>query len=1043
MSGAGARPLPRVFTVPPGQSFIPCFIDGFLSGTVTGSAPLTAPQQAAARIFVPTRRAADALTRAFADAAGGATLLLPRILPLGDDEALEEIAPGILDAEESVVLKPAIAPLDRRLRLFSLVDAWREAISAPRSAAGEREAFYVGKSRSDAFALAGELARLIDEVTIEDVPLARLAGALPASYDPSRHDRYWTLTQQFLAIAATHWPELLDELGVLDAAERQKQQSRLLTRQWSARCSAAPVIIAGSTGSVAATADLMAAVARLPLGAVVLPGLDLTLDEESWSFIADERADLATRYAHPQTQLKRTLERIGITRADVLRLPAAGAVDAREVLASELFRPAETTARWQQAPSLAPGAFDGFTLIAAEDEQEEALAIALALREVLETPERTAALVTADPALSRRVQVELARWGVMVNDSAGLPLADAPLAVLARLALEAMREEAGAADLLALLRHPLALIGAAEEERAGLLATIEIAGLRGKPAGADPDRLIGLLEQALHAPPSHRDPVPQRRLTAEQLTAALAHVRRVAAVFAPFRALLAGTPTLRQAAAAHQALVQGLLTGAEAAPGWPETVAGRLLGGLYDALALGAEEGPAVGLDDYAGIFGQMAGEIILRQPGEGHPRIGIWGLLEARLLSADRIVLGGLNEGVWPPDARSDPFLNRPMRIALGLQPPERRIGQTAHDFLMLIGGGDVVLTRAGKTEGQPMIASRFLRRFEALAGEKAWDAMAERGACYLDWARALDAPARVTPAARPEPRIPPALMPPRLALTEIETLYRDPYVLFARHVLGLDPLEPLDQEIDARDRGTVIHQALADYARQAGEAASGEGAALLTAIGTEAFAAIRAEAPEIAAFWWQRFIAFVPWFVGWDGRRRAAGAQILVEQPGRETLALAGGHPLVLSTRADRIEQMPDGTLAIIDFKTGTAPSGTQVLSGKAPQLPLTAALAARGAFAGLGHAAPDRLALAYVEVGKARGAGAEKWITSKDRPLEEIVEEQFARLTLHLEEYLAGARGFTARRMPERKTYASDYDGLARVLEWTLGGETEDEE
>ena len=1043
VDAAGRRP--RVFTIPAGTPFLDRLAGAFLSGALFGrDEPLSPAEIAAARIFVPTRRAGAALTTALANARPGQASLLPVLVPLGSEEALSESALGTGMDLASVRTIPAF---DRRLHLFAMIDSWRMAMAAQRDAEGVREPFFVAAGRADAFALAADLARLIDETIIEDVPLERLAGALPEGYDPALHDTYWTLTQRFLEIAAAQWPAALAENDLLDEADALKRRMRALAADLALRNVETPVVIAGSTGSVAATADLMAVVARLPMGAVVLPGLDTRLDAASWEKIGHETSELPTRFAHPQCLIKRTLGRIGLQREEVVRLAGEDPQPAREALISEVFRPAETTALWQEralhGAALAQ-AVAGMAEIVAHDEREEALAIALALRETLEVPGRTAALVTPDRALARAVRMELGRWGIDAADSAGEPLATTPPATLARLILPASAPDCLALDALAVLRHPLATLGMAEARREAAVDAIEIAALRGKRLAGGTRALAASVRLAGQAAPSHRDPAPRRRLTPAALNDAAGLAGALDAALTPLAGVFAeGSAGLRAAAQAHRAALQQLCvptTGESAAAG----MAQQALDAIFDTISQCRQDGPAVSLAEYSAIFDQLVGEGSVPVAGGTHPRLRIWGLLEARLLEADRVILAGLDDGIWPPETRGDPFLNRPMRMALGLQPPERRVGQTAHDFSMLLGAGDILLTHARKRGGAPAIASRFLRRLTTYIGEETARTLEQRGQRYLDWARQLDAPANVRPAPRPAPRPPAHLTPARLALTEIETLYRDPYAIFARRVLKLEPLEPIDPALDARERGTVIHEALAAFTARFSTSLPADAEAALLELGREAFAQIVRQDPEAVEFWWSRFTHFVPWFVAWDRARRMDIAQLYSEVPGRLELVLAGGHHLSLSTRADRIEQRADGGLAIVDYKTGSPPGVNEVLKGLSPQLTLTAALAARGAFAPLGKAPlKDGVSISYLAVGLAFGEGKEQIIRAKDEPLADVIERQFQALVSHLDEYLLGTRGYLSHRIPKTRRYRSDFDHLARHLEWALGGENEGED
>jgi ATP-dependent helicase/nuclease subunit B len=1056
MSRPASRPA--VFAIPAGTPQIDTFVEAFRSGVLFGRGPLSPLEIAAARIFVPTRRAGAALAAALAAAAGPAATLLPTILPLGDPDALDE---GFVHDAGDAGLPPVIGDLDRRLMLFKLIDAWRAMIAGRRSDEGEAEPFHVGRGRADAFALAGDLARLIEETIIEGVPLARLASGVPEEYRPERHSRYWEMTETFLKIAAGYYPEALRDVERMDPAEAITRRLMNFAAGMAERQPCMPIVVFGSTGSVSATAGLMAAVARLPAGAVVLPGLDLTAQSEAyWPLIGADDADLPTRYAHPQGLLKRTLSRIGIAREEVQRLPAGALPSPRETLVAELFRPAAATDVWNTAAMAGPAldaATSGIALIEANDEREEALCIALLLRETLESPGRTAALITPDRSLSRAVQAELQRWGVTVADSAGEALSNTPVAVLARLALRAAAADAGAVEVLALLRHPLARLGMAGEASQPLLDAIEIAALSGKRLAGGIAGLPGAIAVAMAEDLRHA-PQPRLRVTPEALAAAHAHATRLAEAFASLHQATNEDCTLRCWARAHRALVELLLCPDPAVPGALEGDAGIALAAVFDTVAQAAEAGPEIDLTDYAAMFDELLAGRVVRPRQPGHPRLKIWGLLEARLLDADRLILAGLDEGVWPPEMRGDPFLNRPMRIALGLQPPERRIGQTAHDFMMLLGAPDVVLTRAKKRGGSPAIASRFLRRLTAFIGEEETKALHRRGRQPLAWARAIDAPAaEPTPVAQPSPIPPAELTPERLSLTEIETLYRDPYVLFARRILRLDRLEPVDPPLDARERGTIVHEALSRFTKRFAGALPADAEAELLSFGAAAFAEVQQQDPEAVQFWLRRFEAFVPWFVAWDRKRREGIAALHSEIGGAHVLDLPGGRNLTLSGRADRIEQRRDGSLAIIDYKTGTPPSKKEVLSGLAPQLTLTAALAARRAFRDLPSVdLASGVELAYLHVAKTNGQGEMRGIEPEKPkkpkkgdpapsaepppPLHEIIETQFENLQRHLGLHVTGKLGYRSRRRPKKVSYVGDYDHLARVAEWSRGGAEE---
>jgi ATP-dependent helicase/nuclease subunit B len=420
------------------------------------------------------------------------------------------------------------------------------------------------------------------------------------------------------------------------------------------------------------------------------------------------------------------------------------------------------------------------------------------------------------------------------------------------------------------------------------------------------------------------------------------------------------------------------------------------------------------------------------------HRRLKILGLLEARLLSIDRVVLGGLDEGVWPPRAETDAFLNRPMRARIGLTPPERRIGQTAHDFVQALGVPDAVITRAQKRDGSPMVPSRFLQRLKAFAGDAVWTEMVARGARFRAYARLLETPKPLGPLARPNPKPDPALMPRSLSVTEIETLIRDPYVIYARHVLGLDPLDPVAGAPNAASRGTIVHDLLARFVERypAAMPDAQEALAFFLAEGGEAFAPIEQLSPRLHAEWWPRFKAVVDAFITWETGRRAGLKEIHVEKSGKLALTLDDGSAFTLRARADRIEVGRDGGMTLLDFKTGSPPTPKTVYAGFSPQLTLQAAMLMQGAFRDVPKAGATP-ALTYIHVSGGREPLRPTEIKpprGETRAVDEVVAEHLRQLKGLLSRYASGEAGFVSRPFPQYTAYATDYDHLARVSEWS---------
>ena len=1028
---------PNVFTISPALPFLETFVAAFRAGEVVpgfaaGDDPLGL---ADCTIYVPTRRAALALRETFLRTARGPSLLPPRILPLGALEATEtELILAEPDpAAAGLPLPPAASQVWRRLRLAQLIQSWAKAIGGAlryvdatgREIVDETEPFQVATSAVDAFALAGDLASLIDEMLIEDVQWRDLNELNMASFDD-----YWRITTTFLAIAVESWPKMLEEAGFVDLATRQIALVDAQARQLGEGRVAGPVVAIGSTGTNRATARLLAAIARAPQGAVVLPGLDQDLDDVSFALAAaGDKEGREPSHGHPQSAMARLLPILGIARADVRALCAPEPVRADRVrLVSEALRPADTTELWRPFRKKMPqkamaAALSGVTLIEAADEREEALCLAIALREALETPGRTAALITPDRELARRVRGELLRWNVEIADTGGESLASRPLGVLARLVAAAAASGLAARDMTALLGHPLAAFGRPRAEIARLARDLEIGVLRVVQLdGRGRDEIFAEARAAAAEATAHAAQKAIREETWETLGALW---DEVATCLAPLRGL-DGTQSLKRWVTAHRAAVKAVAASADA-------IESESLDALFDELSGDAAD---LGFDagGYAVLFGRLAGEITLRNTDSPHPRLAVYGLLEARLIPADVVLLGGLDETIWPPQPRSDPFLNRPMRAALGLSSPERRIGQTAHDFAQAMGHHTVIISRAKKRGGSPTVASRFLLRLAALA-EKVWDPVRARGAAYVELAHALDRPlTRPKPATRPFPKPDVALRPTRLSVTRIETLRRDPYAIFASHVLRIAPLPQVGTALDFGELGSRMHDALHAFAsaRDAGGSPQVRRDKLLAILEQEFAHALRD--PSFRAFRWTSLQKAADLFLAFDAGQRALAREITTETTGKLDLLLADGSPFVLSARADRIDFHRDGSALLVDYKTGQPPGLNEVKVGFAPQLTLEAAILRDGGF---GRSHPGAISATYVKLG-GRDGGRLMPLNFKDDTFDAVVERHFAGAQRLLSAFRNKETSYPSRPFPKFAKAYGDYDHLARVREWSLAGE-----
>lgn len=973
---------PCLLTVPPGLSFVDALADSLLARAADDPLDL-----AATLILLPTRRAARSLKEAFLRRAEGRPLLLPRMRPLGDADEEELALSGALGALD---LPPAIEPVTRNFLLARLVLQWWRA-------RGETADLGAALAHAEA------LARLIDEMETEGADWSKLETLVPDSLAG-----HWQATLDFLGIAARdYWPVIRDAHGAMDPSARRNQLLLLQAESWRLNPPDHPVIVAGSTGSIPATARLMSVVARLKRGAVVLPGLDLAMSDDDWATLGP---------AHPQWAMKELLQRLRADRADVGLWPDGAAVPpptARAALLAEALAPAETTERWSATSRSLDldAALAGVARIDAPDSPAEARAIALLLREVLETPRATAMLVTPDRNLARRVAAEMARWSVEIDDSAGASLGASVPGAFLRLVLDMAVSGFAPLDLLACLKHPLAALGLERAAALRALRRLERECLRGpRPAAG----LAALRHLAAGKP---------------EPEAMLDLIDRLERAAGPLVEALAGGGDLARLVEAHVQAAEAIATTPEvpgAEPLWRGDAGEAAAGLVQEMVAAGAALGP-LRPADYPGLFDVLVTGVTVRPSFGLHPRLRILGPQEARLESADLVILGGLNEGTWPVEPPADPWASRAMREALGLPPADKRLGQAAHDFASLAAAPRVVLTRAAKVDLSPTVPSRWLRRLDALVDPARW-----RSGPAPGWALSLD-PALGTPCAEPAPRPPVEARPRVLSVSDVELLVRDPYALYAKRVLRLAPLDPIDQAPGASDRGNIIHEVLdAFVSRHMKGPLPGDAAAQLIGLGREAFRAYD-DWPVVRSFWWPRFVEVAHWFVAEESDRRAAGIEPLaVETKGRIDVSAAGVAHTV-TARADRIDGRPDGEAVVIDYKTGTPPSKKQMEAGFRPQLPLEAAMIAAGAF-------PEVAARAVgaIEVWRLRGGrppGEIRRVEGEDTAA--IAEAALDGVTRLFERYADAAMPYLSAPNPRQRGYG-DYDHLARVGEW--GGEGE---
>lgn len=1015
----------NVFTIPATVSFADALV-----GQLIDTYGLASPELTKLRLLLPTRRACRVIQDTFLRLSDGKPTLLPQLQPLGDveeDELFIEMA-ALHQADEILNLPPALPKLQRQILLMKLIMKTSDF-----------------KRPDQALDLAAALGRLMDQVYTEDLDMSQLHDLVPDEFA-----QHWQITIEFLKILSQYWPEILAERGVIDYADRRNRLLKTLAQHWQETPPQTPIIAAGSTGSIPATAQLLKTITQLPKGQIILPGLDQIMDEKSWENM-DE--------SHPQATLKNLLQSIGIERKDVTTWPGTYQSEderttrqakAREWLSSEMMRPVDTADKWtslnlnDDQKAHFKNSLDGIRRIDCSTSQDEAHVIAMIMREALEEPGKRVTLITPDRVLARRISAACKRWDILLDDSAGQPLSDAALGSFIDLAIEAPLSGYKPSTLLALLKSSYSTLGHNKKSLKKAINDLEIHYLRGpKPA-------YGLEGLRSHIDTQNQDeqirPIPEDiKNQTDEFLAQLEHV------FEEFETLTSKTRVPFKAfLQAHLNLMETLaqtedMTGAEKL--WAGE-AGQSASVFFASLLETAHEFQDVSISEYRHILKHFIKSVVIRPKWGLHPRLAILGQLEARLVQADIVILAGLNEGTWPPDPGHDPWMSRPMRMNFGLPSPERSICLAAHDFVQGFCAPEVVITRAQQVDGTPQIPARWLLRMNTVLQALGIQPETLSDTKYKDWAYQLDHDTDTpTPIKAPAPCPTRDKRPTRLSVTAIQNWMADPYAIYAQYVLGLYKLKPLEEKADAAMRGNVIHKILELFIERYKTTLPGNAYAELLQIGKTEIEAL--DNAKLVAFWWPRFERLAKWFIDNEVAWRAQGfAPAVLENKGLHTILTDTDRPFTISAKADRIDVTATNSGAIIDYKTGTTASARDIAYGYKPQLPLEAMILKYNGFGGLSVKQIDYIGFWKLSGGREPGKEEAVKLSQIQKHLPNI--DSFDDLAIHAEEGLTNlVKAFDNDNVPyhslPRPDKAppedwQDYRHLARVQEWSAFDDSE---
>ncbi|WP_208435519.1 double-strand break repair protein AddB [Bartonella phoceensis] len=1029
---------PRVFSISPGTAFLPHFVEALLSETLIDNfAPNGDIQIALADtlIYVPTRRAARALRTAFVERSDTQSTFLPTIRALGD---LDEES-FLFVENHTYTLNPPIGDTERLLLLARLIRPWRENLPEHLRAMFGTEDVLIPAHTADAIWLAQDLARLMDEIETEAADWSKLKEIAPDMVA-----EWWQITLDFLTIITQSWPKILKERQCSNPAEWRNQVLKMYAEILHHTQPHKPILAAGVSGSIPAVSHLLKVIASLPKGAVVLPGLDLDMDEDQWEALGtineekttyDFLDQAANVFSHPQYHLKKLLSLMKCHRIHVREIGPQNAIKKkRAALLSEALRPASTTDRWVKIiRDNYENICADWSFIEAINEREEALTIAVALRNAIEEPQKTAALITHDRNLARRVSAELQRFGIEANDSGEVPLAQTLPSTLLRLLLENVFQPYDPVAFLSLLKHPFTTLGQNRHRLRKMAENFELFVLRGNTGYINLFECDKFLEKWIK---THFQNTSDNNIFDQQKSEEahlLCHLLVKAVEPLAFLMKQEKECTINEAAIATVEVFEnfGRDENNSLAHLYQHEAGQTLLTFLRELVS--DQSGLKFHLREWPAMFSALiATHSVTPSPG-GHPRLFIWGTLESRLQTVDTVVIGGLNEGSWPITTRNDAFLSRPMKMMLTLEPPEQRIGLSAHDFQWAMGMNKVVMSRALRVNFAPSLPSRWLQRLETVIGKQVWQQIRARGEKFLHWAKMLDNTNMIGCVARPCP-IPPLKMRPRhFSVTEIETLRYDPYAIYAKKILRLKPLKKLIHNPGAAERGTLYHAILADFCTQIKNPNAANALDALLTIGRQEFDKCDLPA-DIEAIWWIHFENLAPFLLQWE---QSLGPRERYAEVVSQKISI-GTTGVTLSGRADRIDVLPNKMVEIFDFKTNTPPSSKQVRDLLFPQLALETALLMQGAFTDFQDLTPSNLF--YIPLNEKGKIMPQSILLKKGEKEHQsainLGEKAWEHLLALMNYYQNPQQGYLSHAVPMAKRCEGDYDHLARLWEWSSG-------
>ena len=972
----------NIYYIEAGEPFLSVLVDGIDKHLTYKNLQLKD-----STIYLPNRRAVTSLKEAFLNYYNKRALLMPTILPIGDlddQELMFELAESKnFSSFESL---PPMPNIQRRLLLTKLV------------LAVEKD----NCSLVEASQLAFMLGKFIDQVQTDRLSFDNLDNLVPNKYS-----EHWQKTLNFLKIVGKEWPNIIQELGFSDPIERRNQLLINQIQSWSESPPQGLVVAAGSTGSIPATADLLCCIEQLPNGVVILPGLNVDTIRESHKKLEP---------THPQYFMDKLL-----TKMDVKchQLKSWGSTDnnnascERRKLVKLALDDLPSGNNKININHISKNVLQDLEYVECNNIEDEAGIIALMIRESLEIRDSNTAFITPNRQLARRVISKLLRWDIVADDSGGIPLSNTGIGTFLISTAEMVIADFSPINFLIACKHTLAGCNLENKKLKKLLRDIEIDFLRNHKNLNGLDRLISL--------------IPEDNI---ETLSMLNRLKEISSKFAQI--VKCKNTSLSKLIESHLEFCEHFAE-TDSTPGL-NRLWGSEEGQACSDFIADFHKNSSVFEDfspiDYVPLLKSLLSETVFRSSLPAHPRLQIWGPLEARLQEVGLLILGGLNEGVWPSEIPIDPWMNKQMGLEFGLSAPEGRIGLSAHDFAQAFCAPKIKLTRSRTSDGASTLKSRWIWQIEQKLEAFGYSLSSEKNV-WNQWLYLLDKPKNIIPAEPPQPRPPIDSRPEKLTVTEIEKWMRDPYSIYAKHILRLKPLKTLHEIPTFTDFGNIVHGVFNEFLKQFPLYNQSLDKSFyinfLTQCGKKYINNI-GYFPEISVFWESRIIQIYNWFIDKELSTKDPIKDRKTEVLGKISF-LAGNKNFTLTAVADRIDIMENGNLLIIDYKTGTIPSGKEVEAGFSPQLPLEAVIASNGGFSNIKQS--NSIQLEYWRV---RGVNNPGEVVRPSENIVKLQEDALKGLKHLVEIYQDKETPYPSRPNPSYAPQYSDYEHLARVREWS---------